>query len=225
MITINLLPGPKKKRGAGLAISMPDFGQALGRVKDPLLLGAVGSWVVSLALVGFLFMTEQQRLARLQEEHSQVQDAARRFQNLLNEKERAERLQDSLEMELTAIRDIDAHRYVWPHILDEVARALPDFTWLESMDVLANPADLAPADTGAQPPVRFQINGRTSDIGAYTRFVRQLEASPWLRNVTPGATQTVVEEDKPLTAFSVTATFQQADSAFMQTVPLLQSIR
>ncbi len=76
-----------------------------------------------------------------------------------------------------------------------------------------------------RPPVRFTIDGRTADIGAYTRFLRNLGNSPWITDVQPGATQTVMENDRPVTAFTITATFQQADSAFIRTTPLQESVR
>ena len=42
----------------------------------------------------------------------------------------------------------------------------------------------------------IQVNGRTVDIQAYTRFLRQLEASPWITDVTPVSAQTVVEKER-----------------------------
>jgi Tfp pilus assembly protein PilN len=77
----------------------------------------------------------------------------------------------------------------------------------------------------APPPVQFELNGRTVDIQAYTRFLRQLEASPWIVDVTPVSAQTVVEKDRPVTAFTIRATYRQADSAYIKTVPLSQSVR
>jgi Tfp pilus assembly protein PilN len=74
-------------------------------------------------------------------------------------------------------------------------------------------------------PVPFTINGRTVDIQAYTKFLRQLEASPWITDVTPVSAQTVVEKERPVTAFSIKATFRDADSAYIRTVPLSQSVR
>ncbi len=71
----------------------------------------------------------------------------------------------------------------------------------------------------------FILNGRTVDIQAYTRFLRQLEASPWITEVTPVYAQTVVEKERPVTAFSIRATYRDADSAYVRTVPLSQSVR
>jgi hypothetical protein len=73
--------------------------------------------------------------------------------------------------------------------------------------------------------VTFQLNGRTVDIQAYTRFLRQLEASPWIADVTPVSAQTVVEKDRAITAFTIRGTYRQADSAYIRTVPLSQSVR
>jgi hypothetical protein len=75
------------------------------------------------------------------------------------------------------------------------------------------------------PPVQFELNGRTVDIQAYTRFLRQLEASPWITDVTPVSAQTVVEKDRAVTAFTIRGTYRQADSAYIKTVPLSQSVR
>ena len=85
----------------------------------------------------------------------------------------------------------------------------------------------AVADSGdtTVPTLQFQIAGRTVDIQAYTRFLRQLEASPWIVDVTPMQATTVVEKERAVTAFTIRATFAPADSAYIRTVPLTQSVR
>lgn len=224
LIEINLLPGKKKrKRAAGAGIQMPDFGALIAQVKDPLLIGAVAAWVLGMAAVAGLFVTDTARAALLENEAGRLRAEHRRFQALINQKRRAERLRDSLVAELTAIRRVDADRYVWAHVLDEVSRALPSFTWLIGMGML--PQAPVAGDTTALPPVRVQITGRTSDIAAYTRFARQLAASPWFSSVELGSNQTVIEDGKAITAFTITVTYGTADSAFIQTVPLRESVR
>jgi Fimbrial assembly protein (PilN) len=94
----------------------------------------------------------------------------------------------------------------------------------------AAPASSKAADSAANAPpapsvIQFEVNGRTVDIQAYTRFLRQLEASPWVTDVTPVSAQTVVEKERPITAFTIRATYKQADSAYIRTVPLSQSVR
>ncbi|KPK00815.1 MAG: PilN domain-containing protein [Gemmatimonadota bacterium] len=223
-IEINLLGGPRKKAGAG--ISLPNIGELIKGVKDPLLLGAVAAWIVVGAGAGYLFVTMQAQVTGLRDEATQARQEARRFSNMIGQKRRAEQLRDSLETELREIRAIDSDRYIWPHVLEEVTKSLPDYTWLVGLNMVqAAPAVTTEGQPVGPQPVRFMIDGRTSDIGAYTRFLRNLANSPWVANVVPGANRTVVEDDKALTAFSITATFRQADSSFMRTVPVSASVR
>lgn len=224
MIEINLLPGPRRKRAAAAGLKLPDFGALFANVKNPSLLAGVGSVALAAVAIGGIYTLETRRVSALEEELGQVERQARQFQALIAQKRQEERLRDSLVAELEAIRAIDADRYIWPHILEEVTKALPDFTWLESMAMLsAAPAEAA--DPAGPPPIRFVVDGRTGDMGGYTRFLRQLAASPWVDNVIAGPTRTVIEQDKPILSFTVTATFQRADSAFIRTAPVIESVR
>ena len=154
-----------------------------------------------------------------------------------------EMIRDSLVAQIGVIRTVDGDRYVWAHVLDEVTRALPAYTWLVDLaptgiasrtpsaapasakPATGKPADSTKVENAPPPPVQFEVNGRTVDIQAYTRFLRQLEASPWITDVTPVSAQTVIEKERPVTAFTIRATFRQADSAYIRTVPLSQSVR
>ena len=69
------------------------------------------------------------------------------------------------------------------------------------------------------------IDGRTVDIQAYTTFLRQLAASPWLVDVMPTRATTVIEQDRPVTEFNITVRYRQADSLYVRTVPMVQSVR
>jgi Tfp pilus assembly protein PilN len=224
MIRINLLPGQqKRKAGAKLQLGA-GLKNLVDQVRNPLLLGVVGAWVLAVLVVGGLFTIQAREMSRLRDEHARVESEHRRYRNLLQQKRRAERLRDSLVAELTAIREIDSDRYVWPHIMEEVTKALPDYTWLTSLEAIT-PRLEEGQDSVVKPPVRFQVEGRTSDLSAYTRFVSQLTSSPWIQNAEFGAVQSVIEEDRPVNSFTVTATYRIADSAFIRTVPVQQSVR
>jgi Tfp pilus assembly protein PilN len=202
---------------------MPDFKAMLTKVKDPLMLGAVGAWVVAVVVVGGLYALETRKLAATQADVTRVEAEARRFQALINQKRKEERLRDSLVTELDALRKIDGDRYVWPHILEEITKALPDYTWLESIAFQAAPA--TDTSAAAKAAVHVLIDGRTADMSGYTRFLRQLGDSPWITDVVAGATKAVVESDKPVLAFTITMTYRQADSAFIRTAPVVQSVQ
>jgi Tfp pilus assembly protein PilN len=242
MITVNLKPGQKRK-GAGTNPfkGVLDNFRGLGsKVKDPLLMAAVGGWICVVAGLGFIYLNTVRQLYSLEPRLEQARSENRRFKTFLADKRRQEMIRDSLLAQITVIRNVDGDRYIWPHLLDEVTKALPAYTWLVDMGPVTVAANVAqtPAQTpktkadsaaaaaaAAVPVLTFQLNGRTIDIQAYTRFLRQLEASPWIENATPVSAQTVVEKDRPVTAFTIRATFSRADSAYIRTAPFSQSVR
>jgi Tfp pilus assembly protein PilN len=245
MITVNLKPGQKRKRRSGnplkgLLDNLSVFRELSAKVKDPLLMGAVGAWVLVVAVLGLVYLNNLRQLYVLEPRLEQARSENRRFKAFLADKRRQEKIRDSLLAQITVIKSVDGDRYIWPHLLDEITKALPAYTWLTDLGVSASPAQAAAAATPAQPAgaksdsladsaaaprVTFQINGRTIDIQAYTRFLRQLEASPWIMDVTPVSAQTVVEKDRPVTAFTIRASYNRADSAYIRTAPFSQSVR
>jgi Tfp pilus assembly protein PilN len=239
MIEINLLPGKKKKApGAGLKLAMPDFRGLIAQVKDPWLIAAIGAWVVVGGGGALLFITDRARMAAAESRREAVRVEKKRYDIVIAQKRQAEKVRDSLLYEINVIRDIDADRYVWPHVLDQTTKALPPYTWITGVQVAsavvapgiapgqaANGPVMVERDSGGRPAVKVSIAGRTVDIQAYTTFLRQLAASPWFTDVTPAASQTVIESDRPVTAFTVTVSYRVADSVYIRTVPLVQSVR
>jgi Tfp pilus assembly protein PilN len=236
MIEINLLPGRKVAK-AGFSFAKLDIRSALANlrtnVRDPWLAAAIGAWVVLVAGGGGMFLVTRTRLASVESRLETVRAEKRRFDVVIAQKRQAERMRDSLARELGVIQAIDADRYVWPHVLDQVAKALPPYTWLTDIGTTAPlPAAGAAApvpatgDTlGTPAAVQVAITGRTVDIQAYTTFLRQLAQSPWFADVMPQQSSTVIEADRPVTAFNVTLRYRQADSVYLKTVPLIQSVR
>ncbi len=189
-------------------------------------MAALAVVVVVSAVLLWIGISVASERGRLEPQLESVRQESRRFRNIVSQKRREESIRDSLLSQIQVIRTVDGDRYVWAHVLDEVAKALPQYTWLVSVQALV--ATVTPTDTvDATVPqeVRFQIDGRTIDIQAYTRFLRELEASPWLHEVAPVSARTVVENDRPVTAFSIRAVFSRADSAYIRTVPLSESVR
>jgi Tfp pilus assembly protein PilN len=225
MIKINLLPGVKRKRSGSAKDAIVGRLRDLGaRVKDPILIVAVAAWVLAIGFIGFGLITNAAKLGNLEPKLEQAKDEHRRYKNLMAEKRKTEAIRDSLLAQIEVIRGVDGDRYTWPHVLDEVTKALPAYTWLVDLSMVANATVADSADTTAQ-ALQFQITGRTADIQAYTRFLRQLEASPWIVDVTPMQAATVVEKERAVTAFTIRASFARADSAYIRTVPMSQSVR
>jgi Tfp pilus assembly protein PilN len=236
MITVNLRPDLKRKRArAPLTGVMDSFRGVGGKVKDPLLLACAASWVGMLGWLGYVVVSTTTELNALEPRLEATRSEHKRFKAFLAEKRHQETIRDSLVAQISVIRTVDGDRYVWPHLMDEVTKALPAYTWLVDManatpTVAAAPAagaktDSTAADAFVSPAVAFNVNGRTVDIQAYTRFLRQLEASPWITDVTPVSAQTVIEKERPVTAFTIRAMYREADSAYIRTVPLSESVR
>ena len=220
-IEINLLPGARKKTG-GAGLSLPDFGDLVARVKDPLLVGALAAWLVGLSAMGWMWSTQTSALSAMEPRLLEKQNEARRFGQVIAQKERQTVLRDSLVIELDAIREIDGDRFVWPHIMEEVTKALPEFTWIVALDGITVQDQVLEDGTIIPAPVQFTIDGRTSNIQSYTRFMTRLQDSPWFRNVGSSGTNTVVENGRTVRAFQITATYQVADSAFIRTLSVAE---
>ena len=211
MIRINLKPGVRRaKSKVTLAGGMSSL-KAFGKGKDPWPLAAAGVWIILLGGVGWLVLSLAGNMRSLGPELEKARSENRRYRAFATEKKRAEVARDSVLAQIATIRQVDGDRYVWPHILDEVTHALPDYTWLASMGAisLTPPAPGDPAAAAARSSVGVQMVGRTMDIQGFTRFMRQLEDSPWLRDVTVLSTETIIERGRAVTSFTLRAGYDR----------------
>src|SRR6266566_7059819 len=71
--------------------------------------------------------------------------------------------------------------------------------------------------------VRFKIVGHTVDIQALTRFMKSLEASPFIQNVQLSRSDLVQAEGKEVTEFTLEAETQSPPAFAIKTVPLVVS--
>ena len=136
MITVNLRPDLKRKRArrplAGVAGGRARRWAA--RVKDPLLLACRGE-LGGRAAAGWAssWSAPPRELNALEPQLEQTRAENKRFKAFLAEKRHQETIRDSLVAQIGVIRTVDGDRYVWPHLLDEVTKALPAYTWLVDM--------------------------------------------------------------------------------------------
>jgi Tfp pilus assembly protein PilN len=247
MIGINLLPGTghKARRSSGGGLPKLDlaasFASLRQRIRDPWMLGAVGATLVAVAAVGLLYVTQTRREATLSEaEQKAVQDSTR-YASVLRERERAEAKRDTVLRSLNLVRAIDDDRFIWPHVMDEVSRALPPYTWIVSLGfsgvgqaqqaVTTLPAGAAggkkhhvqtviPRDT-----VRIRLVGNTVDIQALTRFMKQLESSPFLEDVQLAKSERATDNGKEVTQFQLDMLYSRPDAELVRRVPLAVSVR
>jgi Tfp pilus assembly protein PilN len=240
MIEINLSPGASRKskgRGAGLALAGV-FGDAKSSIKDPFLIAAVVSLVAAAGGVGMMHVTQTASAGELATREEQAVADSTRFAAVLKQRRSAEAKRDSVLKQLEVIKAIDADRFIWPHVMDEVSRALPPYTWLKTLAVAAPQAAQpgvapapAPGDTTkpAAPvvpePARFRLVGNTVDIQALTRFMKLLESSPFIQKVQLARSEMAMVEGKEVTEFILEAQYERPDSSMIITTPVSLSVR
>ena len=251
MIEINLLPRAGKKSGrrlggAGLGAlgKLGSLGSLADRVRDPFLAGAVAALVFGGASVAALHMRLTSRTADLAAREQQAVQDSTRFAAILKEKYAVQAQRDSIVTQVGIIKSIDNDRYVWAHIMEEVSRALPAYTWLTSVEqtsalvsVAARADSVVPAAPGAPvparrdsvapppPPLQFRLVGQTVDIQALTRFIKLLEASPFIQNVHFAKSDVALVDGKQLTAFELDAQYETPAPSAIRLVPVTLSVR
>lgn len=238
MIEINLLPGAArgKSKGRVVAFSPAQWaGRLRDRVKDRYLVTALAASVLAAVSVGtmHLGLARQEGALRVREEKALADST--RFAGVLRARLVAEAKRDSVRRQLDVIRAIDGGRFVWAHIMDEVSRALPPYTWLKSLaavDPLETrgrggpaPKDSVADNSDESELPRFRIVGHTVDIQALTRFMRLLEASPFVQNVQLARSQMAMVEGKEVTEFALEAQYEQPDRSLLTLVPVAVSGR
>lgn len=218
MIQINLLPGARRKRGGARGgIKLPNVAALLAAIKEPWLVAAVAAWVLVLAVGGPLYAHLKGQVDALEPKLEAAKRDSVRLQGILNRRHQLETRRDSLLAEIEVIRDIDRDRYIWPHLLDAVAKAVPDYTWLEDLAGKTAEGDSAAAG--------FTIRGKTAgEAQAVTRFMRNLEESPFIEGVTLVSSAMASEEGHDLTNFTLTARYQEPPLSVLTMVPLETSV-
>lgn len=259
MIEINLLPGASRRsRRGGSALSL--FADRVGeRVKDMYLIGAVAAVLLAGAAIAGMYLQQSHQADALEAREDVAARDSARFAAVLVARHRAETARDSVYQQLAIVKSIDDSRFIWPHVLEEISLALPQYTWLTGVEQttpvtttagLAGDTSAAAAQARAdsakqqrspQSPavtakakqaradslykgqvasVGIRILGQTVDIQALTQFMKNLEASPFLKNVQLTRSDLVMVNNQQVTSFQLQAETETPPSSALHTVPL-----
>jgi Tfp pilus assembly protein PilN len=213
MIEINLLPGSTKRparrgkrRAMGglsqLKLSMPSV--------DRMLAAVVLAWLVGSGGVGWMHFSTSARAADLKVELETAVRDSTRFSQQRAQGDSLAAQQAVVAQKLEVIQQIDAARYVWPHILDEVSRAVPSYVWLLNLSNAAQGVDLP----------RVRIEGMAGTTFALTQFMENLEMSPFLQSVRLISSVQGQVENRAVHTFMVEVGFREPPADVIQTVPL-----
>jgi len=241
MIEINLNPSVGKKKSARR--QSVDFsalaGGVTGKLRDKFLIGAVLSVVAAGGAAGFLYTSQTARADELTDRKDRAVKDSIRYATFLKDRHRAESVRDTLLREVNVIKSLDDDRFIWPHVMDEVSRALPQYTWITNLTFTGSPqgasnvvvAPKTEKDAKGKPakrleteipkdPIQVRVVGRTVDIQALTRFMKDLAASPFLTNVQLEKSELAIDQGKEVTQFQLTVGYRRPDSTAVNRVPL-----
>ena len=173
MIEINLHPAgdkakAKRRRRTGRRVTTRG-----GRgERNPWQTGMVAVLVVVPVAVAALWLTQRARANGLEERLQAASADSARLADLRALSDSLTERQTLIRERMDLIRTLDRDRFIWPHIMDEASRALPNFVWLTSIQ------ELSPL-----PGLTVEIRGMAATPLAVTEYVRRLEDAPYLGSV------------------------------------------
>jgi Tfp pilus assembly protein PilN len=215
-INVNLKPGTARKSARKMP-EMPAFGSLSERFKAPtfdrMMTFIIASWIIGPALIGLMFFTQSSRKSDLDTSIAAEVADSTKYAQLIEANRTLLARRDTIAMKVNVIQEIDAGRYVWPHIMDELSRALPPFTWLTKVNFVSVP------DSTEKLP-RFKIEGRAQNNFALSQYMQQLENSPFVRQVRLLSNELVREREKLVYAFGLEASYENPPPDIIETVPL-----
>ncbi len=214
LIEINLAPGAAAARGKRKALAslklpaMPSLGG------DVRILGGVaaGLLVVGLAGFGYWRMGAHQEALRLRIEQ-EVTDSIR-YASTIELVRTLQARQDTVKQKIEIIRSVDSKRYLWGHLLDEISKSVPAYVWLTAIGSAE-----APDATGTAGSITIQ--GNAGSTQSLTRFMKNLESSPYVREVTLITSQQTEIDGRTVQRFSLEARQRVPAPSETVTVPLV----
>ncbi len=190
MIHINLLPGANKKTTSRQGVDLSAFRASFsGMFRDRFLIGAASAVVLSLGAVGYLYFTQTKKTAELEARRDLSVSDSTRYANFLKDRWHAEAVRDTLLRQVNLIKNLDEDRFVWSHVMDEVSRALPQYTWLTTISFTGTPQAIDQRRGVARREGRY-VGGREEEGGRQgrrsgstrtSRAIRSAFASPATR--------------------------------------------
>ena len=175
MIEVNLHPEGSKRRRKGRRVpTVPGWLKSKGTTggRDPWLIAAVAIPTLVLLAVGFLWMSQRSERNSLDERLAEAVEDSTRLSDLRALSDSLMARESEVSQRLDLLRGLDDGRFVWPHLLDEFSRALPDYAWLISI-----------REASASPDLQVQVDGMAANPLAITAYVRNLQESPFIGQV------------------------------------------
>ena len=176
MIQVNLHPeGSKRRRKSRGMPSVPAWLKprpGAGDGKDPWLIAAVAIPVLVFLVLGWLWTSQSGARADLDDRITEAVEDSTRLSDLRALSDSLMAREAQIRERLDLITGLDDGRFVWPRLLDEFSRALPDYAWLTSI-----------RQAGGLPNLQVQLDGMAANPLAITAYVRRLQESAYVGEV------------------------------------------
>ena len=139
LIEMNLLPGGKRgaarPKGRGRKPSAPKVTGLREIVRgDPWVIAVVLLTIVAVVHLLFAFFSQGVKPNQIEGRLEQERQDSVRYAEAIAAADSLSARRDTLAAKARIIREIDTDRFVWSHILDNVATALPEFNWLTALE-------------------------------------------------------------------------------------------
>jgi Tfp pilus assembly protein PilN len=254
MLEVNLLPGGARKKATAAGPSI-DFNALFAGIKGQLgnlwMVGSIAAFVSAVGAGGYLYWRQGHDRTVAEDRVTKALEDSARYAKVVAQRNAAQAKRDTLLRQVNLIRAIDDDRFIWPHIMDELSKSLPQYTWITlisfagapqgSSNIVATPAQPKPKagakDTAKikKPPavetapprdqVLIRVTAQTVDIQAMTRFISQLEDSPFFANVNLERTTPVNSAAGDYYTFQLVINYTRPDSLAVRRVPLVATAR
>lgn len=219
MIEVNLHPSGEKKRrkkGRGLSdvgFEMPDFGdvQVLESLRsDPWNAALIACLVVVPLAVGALWFDQRSDEDALQTRLDEALADSARLAELRTLSDSLTARREDIRGRINLVRGLDGNRFVWPHLLDDIASALPPRAWIRAVK-----------RQGDLPDLQVQVLGTAATPLIITDFVRNLETTSTVGEVAIVGTNKQMQGGVSTQAFTLNLRYTAPPTGSVRTVPVV----
>lgn len=162
---------------------------------------------------GFLWWTQRSESVTLEERLAAATADQERLAELREVSDSLTARRQEIRDRVALVEQLDRNRFVWPHMMDEVSRALPRLAWLTTVRRVS-----------PLPDVGVQLQGVAANPLAITEFVRNLEASEYIDDVRLLGSQKQGLDgggDLSAQAFTLTVRFTQPAGGELRSEPII----
>jgi Tfp pilus assembly protein PilN len=199
---INLVPGEKQERTRTRALAAPTFSRPTWLSTSPTVLSGLVALVVLLLCV-FFYFGERRALAQTEVAIEEAEADSSRLHDSVLRVRALEETQSRLAGRVQIMEQVVEGRLFWIDLMEVLSAVLPEHTWLEKIDQ----QELAPD--------QVRIAGGTFTNATVTDYMRGLESSPQLANVTLVGVSRVEKDQVDYQAFTLVATFENYQAVIL----------